>query len=169
MHADFRAAQSDFKTPAPKSLPNFDVKNTPPILYRPFRHGPNFVTMALRSLSWDEWVEMDSNFIRYHDAKKSELAKGIDKHIAYVDNAQTRLACNEVYEELVLYLTRRYPNVFRLEKNIVSNSLTGERFPYPAETPTKAMEYAALLIQDDIMLMIKNPGKNLVPHVFWKS
>lgn len=121
-----------FTTPAPKPLVDFDFSSTEPQLYRPFRHGANHVTMGIRKLDWDNWIEMDSNFLRYHDLKVSELEKDLGAHVQYVDNAVTRDACFEVLEELITYLTRRYPKVFQLNDGTLRNTLTGEKFNYPA-------------------------------------
>lgn len=112
--------------------------------------------MGIRKMNWDEWIEMDSNFMRYHDTKVSELEKDLSAHVQYVDNAVTRDACFEVYEELTKYLTHRYPEIYQLNGNVLSNSLTNERFQYPAKTPTEAMATAAKLVQDDLVLMVLN-------------
>ena len=80
-------------------MPDFDLDVTKPQLYRPFRHGPNHVTMGIRKLDWNNWIEMDSNFMWFHDTKVSELEKDIDAHVQYVDNAVTRDACFEVLED----------------------------------------------------------------------
>lgn len=88
--------------------------------------------MGIRKLDWDSWIEMDSNFLRYHDRKVSELEKDLPARVQYVDNAVTRDACFEVLEELTLYLTRRYPKIFQLSEGVLRNTLTGEAFEYPA-------------------------------------
>jgi hypothetical protein len=120
-----------FKTPLPQPLNGFKLELTDPKAYRPFRHGQNFITMGIRKMSWDEWIEMDSNFIRYHDRKVSELEKDIKAHVDYVDNAVTRLACYEVLDELTQYLTHRYPEIFQLRGNTIRNTITKEVFEYP--------------------------------------
>ncbi|KAJ5911415.1 uncharacterized protein N7473_000718 [Penicillium subrubescens] len=112
--------------------------------------------MGIRKLSWDNWIEMDSYFLRYHDMKASELKKDFNAHVKYVDNAMTRDACFELYEELVRYLTHRYPKVYRLEGGKVYNSLTKENFPFPASTPDEALATSALLVQDDLIIMVEN-------------
>jgi hypothetical protein len=122
----------EWKTPSPKPLVDFDLDATNPQLYRPCRHGPNHVTMGIRKLDWNNWIEMDSNFMWYHDTKVSELEKDIDAHVQYVDNAVTRDACFEVLEELTAYLTARYPKIFQLSDGKLRNTLTGEAFDYPA-------------------------------------
>lgn len=121
-----------FTTPTPTPAEDFDLKSTDPKLYRPFRHGANYITMGIRRLDWSNWIEMDSNFLRYHDLKVSELNKDLHSHVKYVDNKVTIAACFEVYEELVQFLTRRYPKIFKLNGNELSNTATGEIFQYPA-------------------------------------
>jgi hypothetical protein len=120
-----------FITPLPTANLD-DPTATSPKLYRPFRHGPNFITMGIRKLGWDHWIEMDSYFLRYHDMKAAELKKEFNEHVKYVDNEATRDACFELNEELVRYLTHRYPKVYRLEGGKVHNSLTSESFVFPA-------------------------------------
>lgn len=88
--------------------------------------------MGIKKLDWDMWIEMDSNFLRYHDLKVSELDKNLEAHVQYVDNAVTRDACFEVLEELTRYLTSRYPKIFQLQGQTLHNSTTGEEFQYPA-------------------------------------
>ncbi|KAG5665540.1 hypothetical protein KAF25_009665 [Fusarium avenaceum] len=144
-----------WKTPSPKPLVDFDLDSKTPQLYRPCRHGPNHVTMGIRKLDWNNWIEMDSNFLWYHDLKVSELNKDIDAHVQYVDNAVTRDACFEVLEELTAYLTARYPKIFQLNDSILHNTLTGEAFNYPASNPKEAMATAAKLVQDDLVIMVE--------------
>lgn len=122
----------EWKTPSPKPLVDFDLDAKKPELYRPCRHGPNHVTMGIRKMDWNNWIEMDSNFLWYHDLKVSELEKDIDAHVQYFDNAITRAACFEVLEELTAYLTVRYPKIFQLSNGILRNTLTKEEFSYPA-------------------------------------
>ncbi|KAG9196824.1 hypothetical protein G6514_003946 [Epicoccum nigrum] len=112
--------------------------------------------MGIRKMNWDEWIEMDSNFFRYHDMKVSELEKDVDARVKYVDNDVTRLACFEVLEELTQYLTKRYPEIFQLHDGALHNMITGERFEYPASSPKEAMVTAAKLVQDDLIIMVEN-------------
>jgi hypothetical protein len=123
-----------FTTPLPEPLLDFDPDAKTPKLYRPFRHGPNYVTMGIRKLDWNNWIEMDSYFLRYHDLKASELKKDFDGHIKYVDQPPIKDACFELYDELARYLTHRYPKIFNLKDGILRNSLTNEEFCYPAST-----------------------------------
>lgn len=123
-----------FQTPLPQPLTDTDPNTQSPKLYRPFRHGPNHITMGIRRVDWNNWIEMDSYFLRYHDIKASELKKDFNEHVKYVDNEVTKDACFEVYEELATFLTHRYPKIFQRKENIIHNTLTTEDFPYPAST-----------------------------------
>jgi hypothetical protein len=127
--------QPPFQTPQPLPAKDFDLNTAKPLAYRPFRHGPNFVTMGIRKMDWNRWIEMDSNFLRYHDLKVAEIEKDCEAHIRYVDNAVTRDACFEMLEELAKYLSNRYPGVFELGQETICNKVTGEVFRYPARMP----------------------------------
>lgn len=121
-----------FQTPLPVALEKFDLDATDPQLYRPMRHGPNHVTMGIRKLDWNHWIELDSNYLRYHNLKVQELNKDFGAHVDFVDNATTRDACFEMLEELTRFLTHRFPRIFRLDGRTLHNAVTGESFPYPA-------------------------------------
>lgn len=88
--------------------------------------------MGIRKLAWNDWIQMDSNYRRYHDLKVSELEKDLDAHVKYLDDAVTRDACFEMLEELTAYLTQRYPRIFQLREGTLRNTVTGERLRYPA-------------------------------------
>lgn len=123
-----------FQTPRPQPLTDIDPNTKSPKLYRPFRRGPNNITMGIRRVDWNNWIEMDSYFLRYHQTKASELKKDFNEHVKYVDNEVTKDACFEVYEELAAFLTHRYPKIFQRKEDTIHNTLTNEDFPYPAST-----------------------------------
>ena len=59
----------DFKRPAAPPYPNWDVQTTKPLPYRPFRWGSYHITMGLRTMKWDEWIELDNQFPKFHADK----------------------------------------------------------------------------------------------------
>src|SRR5256885_3765767 len=70
---------SSFVRPTPAPYPDWDIATTKPLPYRPFRYK-NFVTMGLRSLpSWDEWIELDSHYPRFHADKARRILERGDK------------------------------------------------------------------------------------------
>ena len=70
---------SDFERPKPKPLLDWDVHQTNPLPYRPFRYGPYNITMGLRMMNWDEWIELDNHYLRYHADKKRRIEERGDK------------------------------------------------------------------------------------------
>ncbi|KAF4238814.1 hypothetical protein CNMCM6805_006190 [Aspergillus fumigatiaffinis] len=86
---------------------------------------------------------MDSYFMRCHEVKKAEVEKDLDGHVRYVDNAVTRHACFEVYEEHAKYLVQRYPKIFLLEGNPNAGCAT------------------SFLVRDDLVLVIENEDSSV--------
>lgn len=69
----------DFKRPVTAPYPNWDVHKTEPIPYRPFKYGPSHITMGLRNMDWDEWIELDNQFLEWHDIKAKRIEERGDK------------------------------------------------------------------------------------------
>ena len=63
----------DFKRPTALPYPNWDVHKTDPLPYRPFKHGQYHITMGLRTMKWDEWIELDNHYIKYHADKAKRI------------------------------------------------------------------------------------------------
>lgn len=131
-----------FETPLPVALKDFQIDDVEPQVYRPFRHGPNHITMGIRKMDWNNWIEIDSNYMKYHDRKVKQLSNNLKDHVQYVDNEVTRDAAYELFEELTRYLTHRYPNIFRLDGPCLLNLATGEKFAYPAREYTQVLSRA---------------------------
>ena len=64
----------EFNRPAPEPYPEWDLYKTLPLPYRPFRYGPYHITMGLRAMKWEEWIELDNHYLKYH-AEKAERIK----------------------------------------------------------------------------------------------
>lgn len=63
----------DFERPAASPYPDWDAQKTKPIPYRPFKYGPYHVTMGLRTLEWDEWIQLDNRFLEWHAIKAKRI------------------------------------------------------------------------------------------------
>ena len=63
----------EFKRPDPAPYPDWDVYKTAPLPYRPFRHGPYHITMGLRTMQWDEWIELDNHYMKFHHDKAQRI------------------------------------------------------------------------------------------------
>ena len=65
----------DFKRPVATPYPGWDLHETRPIPYRPFKYGPYYITMGLRTMRWDEWIELDNRYLEYHAIKAMRIRK----------------------------------------------------------------------------------------------
>ncbi|KAK7204746.1 hypothetical protein BZA70DRAFT_279910 [Myxozyma melibiosi] len=146
----------EFKTPTPPPYPNWDIKTTKPISYRPFKHNYH-VTMGIRNLNWEDWIELDNEFPKFHDRKVERLAERGEKLVSTFPDAFD--AAVELLEEFREWLPARYPSLFKKTAVGIDNIVTGESFNIK-ERPLKRdpMEIAALLIQDDLAIMM--PGED---------
>ena len=59
----------DFKRPTVPPYPDWDVHGTKPLPYRPFKYGAYHITMGLRTMKWEEWIELDNQFPKFHADK----------------------------------------------------------------------------------------------------
>ncbi|KAL1963878.1 hypothetical protein VTN77DRAFT_7684 [Rasamsonia byssochlamydoides] len=146
---------SDFKRPTPAAYPNWDIHTTKPIPYRPFRYGPKyFVTMGLRSMKWDEWIELDNHYPRFHADKARRIKERGHKCCKTAPEAMD--GAIELLEELCSYLPARYPSMFKKTDVGIDNLFTGESFNIVQRPlPEDPMITSARLIQDDLALMIE--------------
>lgn len=106
------------------------------------------VTMGIRNMAWNEWIELDQNFVAHHRlrehrirhrgervVKVNETQPGIvaGGHDAGAHTSVFKLykysssgiAARELVYELVEYLSRRYPEVYR-----VTRKAAGEKGAY---------------------------------------
>ncbi|WEW54919.1 mannosyltransferase [Emydomyces testavorans] len=156
----------DFKRPDPVPYPDWDVHTFKPKAYRPFRYGPKYsITMGLRSMKWDEWIELDNHYLRYHADKARRIQEREKKCIMVAPEAMDGVI--ELLEELrshslnmpsCSYLPLRYPSLFRKTPVGIDNLLTRESFNITHRPlPENPMTTCARLIQDDLALMFEKP------------
>ena len=168
-----------FTRPHAPPYPNWSLTETKPLPYRPFRYGPKYnITMGLRSMSWDEWIELDNEYLRCHTLKAARTAARGDKCIKTAPEAWD--AAVELLEELAAYLPERYPSLFeKVSEGLLRNRATGEEFDVGRlernggrEDP---MALCARLVQDDLAIMMEGAdgqyyllaGAILLPG-FWR-
>ena len=110
--------------------------------------------MGLRTMHWDEWIELDNKFPYYHSQKAERIASRGAKCCRTAPEALD--AAHELLEELSAYLPERYPALFRKTPTGLHNLLTDETFDITIRPlPEDPMAIAARLIQDDIAIMIE--------------
>ena len=69
----------DFKRPEASPYHAWDVHKTDPLPYRPFRHGPYHITMGLRTMQWDDWIELDNHYLKFHADKARRIEERGEK------------------------------------------------------------------------------------------
>ena len=62
-----------FQRPPAAPYPEWDIHTTNPLPYRPFRRGPYHITMGLRTMKWEEWIELDNHFLTFHADKARRI------------------------------------------------------------------------------------------------
>lgn len=156
-HTPGQWTPSSFRTPRPAPYPDWSVETTKPLPYRAFRYGPKYnVTMGLRSLRIDDWIQLDNHYPRYHADKARRIAERGPKCCRTAPEAFP--AAVELLEELAEYLPARYPSLYRRTAVGLDNLWSGETFDI-VERPLKEDPIAmcARLVQDDLALMIEKP------------
>lgn len=150
----FKWIPQDFKRPTPAPYPSWSIEKTKPMPYRPFRYGPKFfITMGLRTVPWDEWIELDNLYPQYHTRKAHRIAeRGLKCSRSSPEGFE---AAVELLEELCSYLPERYPSLFRATDTGIENLWSGEKFNIKerplAEDP---MQMCGRLIQDDMSVLV---------------
>lgn len=145
---------STFQTPKPPPYPDWSVETTKALPYRAFRYGPKYhVTMGLRSVKFDDWIQLDNHYPRYHADKARRIIERGDKCCHTAPEAYP--AAVELLEELTEYLPARYPSMFRRTDVGLDNVWSGETFNV-VERPLKEdpIVMCARLVQDDLALML---------------
>ncbi|KAI5124771.1 hypothetical protein M0805_005405 [Coniferiporia weirii] len=147
------------------------IENRKPSPYRPFRWGKYNITMGIRSMPWEEWIETDNQFSKYHAIRAERILRLKDK---VVDTLPPRvgipggaIAAKELCYELAEYLSRRYPDTYRVTRHAphfgdfgwygegqirqITIIPVGATYDLDEEDP---MKISALLVEDDLALMI---------------
>jgi alpha-1,2-mannosyltransferase len=105
-------------------------------------------------MPWEDWVELDNHWPSYHRQKQERLAERADR-LVMVD-AKARDAAQEALELLSKYLTKRYPSLFRYTSDKEESiEITTTREVYPIANSDDPLKSAALLIQDDLAIMME--------------
>jgi hypothetical protein len=117
-------------------------------------------------MHWDEWIELDNEYMTYHALKAQRIASRGAKCCKTAPEAYP--AAVELCEELCGYLPERYPSLFeRLNgrgKKGMRNVVTGEIFDLAlfeqdgGGVKEDPITLAARMIQDDIAIMIEKPN-----------
>ncbi|KAJ6466411.1 hypothetical protein C8R45DRAFT_1021631 [Mycena sanguinolenta] len=145
--------------PQPFTYPEFEPSlyapgEIKPVMYRPFRWGEYHVTMAIRSMQWAEWIELDDQYDLYHRIRKDRVERKGEK-VVQVLPPLTRVrdggepvhvsggaaAAIELVHELAEYLSRRYPMTFEITRHL---SMADYPAGWGGATPIKSVRIVHL-------------------------
>ncbi|OSD01781.1 hypothetical protein PYCCODRAFT_472517 [Trametes coccinea BRFM310] len=149
--------------------------NVKPIPYRPFKWGDYHVTMGIRGMAWDEWIELDREFPLMHKVADYRIRTRGDRLLSVhpaqpgvVDSGHA--AAEELMYELSEYLSRRHPDVYKVTRRAVSKNREengwygegkiktitiipfNETYDLEKEEPLKV---SRMLMQEDFTIMLE--------------
>lgn len=142
-----------------KQLPDFDVFNTTPHPYRPWKAGRFSMTMGIRKMAEDEWLTIDKLYAKEQDFKEHLLKLDSSEVVQCLPNAET--ACVETLQCVVSFLTRRYPRQFYLlldRPGYIYNAITKKTLKVVAPWEQHPLIVAAQLAMEDINLLMQGCG-----------
>lgn len=145
----------DYEMPVPSAYESWDLKTTLPLPYRAFKQKYN-VTMGIRNMKTDEWIELDNEWMKYHDLKKKRILERRTEVYGTLPEAYP--GAMECLAELRKYLPARYPTLFQKTQQGIRILATGEEFN-TVEPECDPMLIAAQLLQDDIAIMVEQPDE----------
>ncbi|GAM82045.1 hypothetical protein ANO11243_000240 [Dothideomycetidae sp. 11243] len=117
--------------------------------------------MGLRQMQWDEWIELDNEYPRFHEEKARRIAERGSKCCKTADEDRVRGGAVELLEEFCDYLPKRYPDVFEKKSFGMVNKVTKETFDVRKDVLTcngvkeDPMQLAARMVQDDLAIMFE--------------
>lgn len=133
--------------------------------YRPFAKKKNFqVSMGLINEVErpEDHLLIENTYLENTRLRKETTNKYPENTLFAYDNEITRIALCEFYNLVVKFLTKRYPQYFKIKSRFVENLINGEKFPVEAETVSsqELLLYLAANIEEDFLILIKDNPQN---------
>ncbi|KAF1939656.1 hypothetical protein EJ02DRAFT_351847 [Clathrospora elynae] len=100
--------------PLPRPYPEFDIKKALPRPYRPLRWAYH-QTMSLTKLESDWWLELENTYEERIKQRRDLFAEHGEAVLQALQGSE--LACKELMEMALQFLSARYPQYFRLSSD----------------------------------------------------
>lgn len=113
---------------------------------------PYHMTMGLKRLDMENWLTVDAEYTKEHQLRTDLLDKSLPSVFQCLSGSE--VACLEVLQLVVDFLTSRYPEMFVLEGSNIYNNATGETFSLV--DVTNPLEIAARLAMEDFNILTKD-------------
>lgn len=148
-----------------ESQTSFNISATPPHPYRPWRSGKFAMTMGIRKVDAKDWLGLDNKYHQEQQLRRELLEHHKSGVLQVLPGSEA--ACAEVLEMVIEHLTRWYPSLFYRpggDRNYIRNGLTGRTYKVTAPYTIPPLEVAALLVMEDLNIMIKGFGPDAEEH-----
>ncbi|CAF3626808.1 unnamed protein product [Adineta steineri] len=131
-------------------------------IYRPFKDGPFQMTMGIKSLNINEWIQIDRNY-RQQIKLKQKLLNSNERENLFMCKDEAYTAAMETLTMLIEYLPYQYPNMFQRNnsKTKITNLITGQIFNLTEDNHMHPLEIAALLVQEDLVIMQRHSNEQI--------
>jgi hypothetical protein len=121
-----------------------------PPLYLPFTHPNWHLKLGLKPLDLTDWIEIDGTFSDSLLQKASLFQDRYSKVFGALPGSEA--AQQEVLELLLKYLPQRFPNVYHLQADRITNLQTQQVWQI-SDFATCPLALAGQLVQEDLCLM----------------
>jgi len=140
----------------------------PPSIYLPFADGRWQMRLGLRSLSLDDWIEIDDQYERYLQRKRELLGERYADVFAALPGSEA--AQQEVVDLLLEHLPRRFPECFTREGDRLINHRTGETWTLDEwrdsgtnRFANRPLDLAGRWVQEDLLVLL--PSADGIYHL----
>ncbi|MCU0537278.1 MAG: DUF3445 domain-containing protein [Hydrococcus sp. Prado102] len=120
-------------------------------LYLPFASGQYRLSLGLKPLSLETWIQIDDRFISYLQQKADILQNQYSE--AAIGTQTSQAAQQEVLDSLLKHLLKYFPHHYQQQGEAIVNLKTGEIW-HPGNFVDMPIDLAGRLVQDDLCLMI---------------
>jgi len=128
--------------------------------YTPYEATRQPFTIGLRALDAQYWIEVDDRLETYLREKDQHFER--QHEIVFQAEADTLDAQNEVLDAFLAYLPERYPDLYRVDGDLIEIGADGRSYRRE-DWDARPLELASRLVQDDLVIMRASPdGHRLV-------
>ncbi len=112
------------------------------------------MTMSLRKLDINNWLTYDNAFEDEHKERLKMVSGPMrDEVVQMLPGSEE--ACEELLGMIVEYVTKRYPDMFKIVGDYIVITPLNEKYRVKKPYERPAMDIAGLLTMDDLYLLMK--------------
>ncbi|CAK9441308.1 uncharacterized protein LODBEIA_P51770 [Lodderomyces beijingensis] len=153
-------------------LTDFEWDKADAIKSMPFKNAPYKLTMGIKNLDPQDWLLIEPTYKSRIETKVKIIN---NKHPDYPVTKDLRsstifatpeasAAIVEFYDTVMSYMSAKYPTCFHLDSasNQIHNMITSKSYPARGTgvDPTRLEEYLAETIEEDFIILLKDPTRN---------